>query len=109
MAFFGALAARLYHLQVERSADFALLAEDNRANQRLLVPPRGRIIDRLGRPLARNVPTYRMLVIREQAGDLRPLLARLASWSPWRPIGSMPCSRKAGPAAPSCRCWCARI
>jgi penicillin-binding protein 2 len=41
VAFFGALAARLYHLQVERSADFALLAEDNRANQRLLVPPRG--------------------------------------------------------------------
>jgi penicillin-binding protein 2 len=79
VAFFGALAARLYHLQVERSADFALLAEDNRANQRLLVPPRGRIIDRLGRPLARNVPTYRMLVIREQARDLRPLLERLAA------------------------------
>src|SRR5262249_30146048 len=77
MAIFGALGARLYHLQVERGADFALLAEDNRANQRLLVPPRGRIVDRLGRPLARNVPTYRMLVIREQAGDLRSLLARL--------------------------------
>ena len=42
LAFFGALAARLHHLQVERSADFALLAEDNRANQRLLIPPRGR-------------------------------------------------------------------
>ena len=79
VAFFGALAARLYHLQVERSAEFALLAEDNRANQRLLVPPRGRILDRLGRPLARNVPTYRMLVIREQARDLRPLLERLAA------------------------------
>ncbi|MFL5332732.1 MAG: penicillin-binding protein 2 [Geminicoccaceae bacterium] len=79
VAFFGALAARLYHLQVERSADFALLAEDNRANQRLLVPPRGRIVDRLGRPLARNVPTYRMLVIREQARELRPLLERLAA------------------------------
>src|SRR4051794_33961400 len=79
VAFFGALAARLYHLQVERSADFALLAEDNRANQRLLVPPRGRIVVRLGRPLARNVPTYRMLVIREQARELRPLLERLAA------------------------------
>ena len=79
VAVFGALGARLYHLQVERSADFALLAEDNRANQRLLVPPRGRIVDRQGRPLARNVPTYRMLVIREQAHDLRPLLARLGA------------------------------
>ena len=79
LAFFGALAARLHHLQVERSADFALLAEDNRANQRLLVPPRGQILDRLGRPLARNVPTYRVQVIREQARDLRGVLLRLAA------------------------------
>ena len=79
VAFFGALAARLHHLQVERSADFALLAEDNRANQRLLVPPRGQILDRLGRPLARNVPTYRVQVIREQARDLRGVLERLAA------------------------------
>ena len=78
LAFFGALGARLYHLQVQRSAEYALLAEDNRANQRLLIPPRGCILDRLGRPLARNVPTYRMLVIREQAGDLRATLQRVA-------------------------------
>jgi penicillin-binding protein 2 len=78
LAFFGGLAARLHHLQVERGADYALLAEDNRANQRLLVPPRGQILDRLGRPLARNVPTYRVQVIREQARDLEGVLQRLA-------------------------------
>ena len=80
LAFFGALAARLYHLQVQRSAEYALLAEDNRANQRLLIPPRGRILDRLGRPLARNVPTYRMLVVREQAArPARRSLQRVAA------------------------------
>ena len=78
LAFFGALAARLHHLQVERGADYALLAEDNRANQRLLVPPRGQILDRLGRPLARNVPTYRVQIVREQAKDLKGVLERLA-------------------------------
>jgi penicillin-binding protein 2 len=78
LAFFGALGARLYHLQVRRSAEYTLLAEDNRANQRLLVPPRGRILDRLGRPLARNVPTYRVLLVREQASDTRRVLDRLA-------------------------------
>jgi penicillin-binding protein 2 len=78
VALFGALGARLYHLQVQRGAEYALLAEDNRANQRLLIPPRGRILDRLERPLARNIPTYRMLVIREQAGDLRATLERVA-------------------------------
>ena len=35
-----------------RSAEYTLLAEENRVNQRLLIPPRGRILDRLGRPLA---------------------------------------------------------
>ena len=79
IAFFGALVARLYDLQVRHSAEYALLAEDNRANQRLLVPPRGRILDRQGRPLARNVPTYRLQVVREQAGDLRATLARVAA------------------------------
>jgi penicillin-binding protein 2 len=78
VAFVGALLARLYHLQVRRGPEYALLAEDNRANQRLLIPPRGRILDRAGRPLARNVPTYRVQVVREQAGDLRATLRRLA-------------------------------
>lgn len=78
VAFFGALVGRLYHLQVQRSAEYALLAEDNRVNQRLLIPPRGRILDRNGVPLADNVPTYRVRVVREQAGDLRATLQRLA-------------------------------
>jgi penicillin-binding protein 2 len=78
LAVFGGLAARLYHLQVDRGTEYALLAEDNRANQRLIVPPRGRILDRRGRPLARNVPVYRIRVIRERARDLADVLRRLA-------------------------------
>lgn len=86
VAVFGGLAARLYQLQIERSAAYALLAEDNRANQRLLVPPRGRILDRAGRPLATNVPAYRVRVVREQAGrDLPDVLARLARLVELRP------------------------
>ena len=79
-AVFSGLAARLHYLQVQCSEEFALLAEDNRANQRLLLPPRGRILDRLGRPLARNIPTYRLLVVRERAGDVRAVLARVAEY-----------------------------
>jgi penicillin-binding protein 2 len=78
LAFFGVLTARLHHLQVQRGADYALLAEDNRANQRLLIPPRGTILDRLGRPLARNLPTYRVQVIPERARRLPDVLERLA-------------------------------
>ena len=56
--------------------DYALLADDNRINHRLLPPERGRIVDRHGVPLARNSPTYRVLIVREQAADLRATLRR---------------------------------
>lgn len=78
LAVFTALLGRLYHLQVRQGAEYALLAEDNRVNQRLLIPPRGRILDRRGRPLARNLPTYRVRIVHEEAGDLGRTLARLA-------------------------------
>lgn len=77
-ALFGVLGYRLHHLQIERQQDFQLLAEDNRVSQRLIVPPRGRIFDRHGRPLARNTPIYRVTVTREDAGDVRRALERLA-------------------------------
>ena len=41
-------------------------------------PDRGRIFDRNGVPLARNSPTYRVLVVREQTTDLRATLEALA-------------------------------
>lgn len=85
VALFGALAARLYYLQVEKSDEFRLLAEDNRVNQRLIIPPRGRIFDRRGRPVANNVPTYRVRVVREQAGDVRKVLEALARIVPVAP------------------------
>src|SRR4051794_9885184 len=78
LALFGTLAARLYDLQVSRAGEYALLADDNRINQRLLIPARGRILDRKGRPLADNVLTYRVRVVREQTSDMRATLARLA-------------------------------
>ena len=39
LAVFGGLAARLWQLQVTDSAHYALLAEANRADEHLLVPP----------------------------------------------------------------------
>ena len=74
-ALFGALAGRLYHLQVSAPTEYALLADENRINQRLLPPARGRILDRHGvdRWRATSRPTA-CCVIREQAGDLRATL-----------------------------------
>jgi penicillin-binding protein 2 len=66
----GALAARLYQLQILEKDRYSVLSEENRINLRPLVPPRGRILDRFGAALADNEPNYRVVVVPEQAGDL---------------------------------------
>ncbi|MGO9785301.1 MAG: penicillin-binding protein 2, partial [Stellaceae bacterium] len=51
LALLGSIAGRLYYLQVAQSSRYAMLADENRINIRLLAPPRGRIVDRFGVPL----------------------------------------------------------
>ncbi|MCV2874788.1 penicillin-binding protein 2 [Rhodobacteraceae bacterium XHP0102] len=72
------LAGRMRYLQLERADDFRLLAEENRINLRLLPPARGVIYDRKGTILADNAPNYRITMVREDAGDVDLVLARLS-------------------------------
>ncbi len=85
LAAFGALVGRLWQLQVRDGQRYAELARDNRVAIRFLAPPRGRIFDRRGRPLAINVPTYRVRLVRERTPDLETTLARLARILPLPP------------------------
>ncbi|MCY3762515.1 MAG: penicillin-binding protein 2, partial [Gemmatimonadetes bacterium] len=55
---FTVLLLRLFHLQVRTFADYAKESEDNRINQKRVKAPRGRILDRRGRVLARNRASY---------------------------------------------------
>ncbi len=73
-----ALALRMRHLQVDQADQFRLLADENRINIQLLAPARGRIFDRNGRVIAENVPSYRITMIREQAGDVDAVITRLS-------------------------------
>ncbi len=79
VALFGALLARLYRLQILETSSYRLLSESNRVNQRLLIPPRGRILDRGLQPLASNAPTYRVRLVPEQTHGVRDTLARLSA------------------------------
>ncbi len=65
----GALAAKLYQVQVVDGARYALLAETNRISARLIAPPRGRVLDRFGTVLGGNRLNYRALMIAEQSAD----------------------------------------
>src|SRR5688572_33177629 len=82
LGLFAALAGRLYYLQVLSADQYALLADENRINHRLLPPARGRIFDRHGVTLAQNDPTYRVYLIREQTDSIRATLDRLARLIP---------------------------
>ena len=71
-----ALAGRLYYLQVVEADRYATLADENRINLRLLAPPRGRVIDRFGVPLAENQQNYRLQLVPEDVmgSDIEQLL-----------------------------------
>ncbi len=61
------LGGRLYQLQIKDGALYRVASEDNRVNERLVAPPRGRIMDRFGVELANNRRNYRLLLVAEQA------------------------------------------
>ncbi|MEL7180619.1 MAG: penicillin-binding protein 2 [Pseudomonadota bacterium] len=73
----GALGWRLQSMQVEQADQFRLLAEENRINIRLLPPSRGLIFDRNGFAVAANEQNYRVVMVREDAGDVGEVLAKL--------------------------------
>ncbi|PIL21230.1 penicillin-binding protein 2 [Puniceibacterium antarcticum] len=78
LGFAGILAARMQFMQVEQADEFRLLAEENRINLRLIPPARGQIFDRNGIIIAENAPSYRISMVRENAGDVDDVIARLA-------------------------------
>jgi penicillin-binding protein 2 len=75
---FATLAGRMYYLQVLKTDEYRMLADENRISVRLLAPLRGRIVDRYGTVLASNRQNYRAVLIPEQTPDIEETLDRLA-------------------------------
>ncbi|MBY0431526.1 MAG: penicillin-binding protein 2, partial [Rhodospirillales bacterium] len=82
LSLFGALVARMYYLQVLESSKYAMLADENRINIRLLPPPRGRILDRNNVSMAVNQQNFRVLVVSEQTDSLDATLDALSAIVP---------------------------
>jgi penicillin-binding protein 2 len=78
----GALGWRMRDLQITQNKRYRMLAEENRINMRLIPPARGIVYDRNGVALAINRQNYRVVMVREQAGDPEAVLARLATIIP---------------------------
>lgn len=82
LGFIGVLGLRMHSMQVDQADQYRMLAEENRINIRLLPPARGLILDRNGNPLAVNDPNYRIVIVREDAGDVREVLEKLRALIP---------------------------
>ncbi len=64
------LAYGLWRLQVMHSDEYALLAEKNRVRNVPILAPRGKILDREGRVIVDNYPSFSALLLRDSARDL---------------------------------------
>ena len=73
----GALAARLYYLQVIEADRYKMLSEENQFNLELLPPTRGLILDRNGILVALNEDNFRVDLVPEQTGNVRATLDAL--------------------------------
>ncbi len=78
LGIFAALGARLYQVQVVEGERYATLAESNRISARLTAPPRGRILDRFGTPIAGNKLNWRALLTVEQTESVDDTLDAFA-------------------------------
>ena len=77
---FGGLIARMYYLQITEGARYATLAEENRISTQLVAPSRGLILDRFGEKLAINEQNFRLMMVREQVGDVNDMLRKLSAF-----------------------------
>ncbi|HVO79914.1 MAG TPA: penicillin-binding protein 2 [Terriglobales bacterium] len=70
LGIFLILAYGLWRLQVAQSDLYATLAEKNRIRNAPILAPRGKILDREGRTIVDNYPSFTALLLRDSSRDL---------------------------------------
>jgi penicillin-binding protein 2 len=74
---FGAVIARLGWMQISQFEHFTVLSQGNQIRIEPVPPNRGLILDRNGKPLATNTPSYQLELVREQVANLDETLKGL--------------------------------
>ena len=75
---FAVVVVGYWYTQIVRGAYYRELAENNRLRELKVEAPRGVILDREGRPLVENVPSYFLLFDRGRSPSLESSLSFLA-------------------------------
>ncbi len=96
LAVFLLLAWGLWRLQVLGSQQWELAAERNRIRTVPILAPRGKILDREGRVIVDNYPTFSALLLRDQARSLDADVERIAAGLDMTPTEVRERLRRAG-------------
>jgi len=75
---FFVIISRFWYLQINKGDEYQGLAETNRVRIRSVPPPRGHILDRHGREIVTNRPSFNVVMIREDSFDIDDVLKRLS-------------------------------
>lgn len=78
LIFFSLIVLRLWALQIRNGEEYKNRADTNRVRIRQVAAPRGHILDRKGREIVTNRPSFNVVLIREDSHDLGEVLKRLA-------------------------------
>lgn len=73
----SALISKMYYLQVVRADHYKFLSDKNRVNLRVILAPRGQILDRWGEAVATNKNSYQLVLIPELCPDTNRTLENL--------------------------------
>src|SRR6266404_4662258 len=79
LAIFLLLALGLWRLQVMGGDRYESLADRNRIRTVPILAPRGKILDREGRIIVDNYPSFSALLLREQPRELEPKIPKIAA------------------------------
>lgn len=81
LGLFCLFTVRLWYLQVHKGEHFADLARENQMRQASIIAARGIIMDRNGKPLAVNEPSFALGLIREDCEDVQGTLRKVSEWT----------------------------
>lgn len=81
LGLFCLFTVRLWYLQIHKGEQFAEQARENQMRQASIIAARGMILDRAGRPLAVNEPSFALGLIREDCEDVQGTLRKISEWT----------------------------
>ncbi|MBC8207686.1 MAG: penicillin-binding protein 2 [Desulfobulbaceae bacterium] len=78
LGFVGLILFRFWFLQIHKGVEYSKRADTNRVRIQEVVAPRGNILDRKGRELVTNRPSFNVVLVREDSNDIDELLKKLS-------------------------------